>query len=189
MIATQPYLEVTVAGLAQGAVYGLLALGLVLIYRTTGVLNFGHWAVGLMGITLYIGLTSGHVPVIVAVLITIAACAVIGVLAYRLVFRHVSRSNQIILILIAFGVAQLLSALAEMALGFKAQVTMPGWLPAFIIHFGGATLQSRDIFTALFAIGLGVGFLVWFWMSRTCRALRAVAQMCEAALSAGIDVV
>ena len=78
MIATQPYLEVTVAGLAQGAVFGLLALGLVLIYRTTGVLNFGHWAIGLMGITVYIGLTSVGTPVLFAVLITMATCAVIG---------------------------------------------------------------------------------------------------------------
>ena len=187
MIATQPYFEVTVAGLAQGAVFGLLALGLVLIYRTTGVLNFGHWAIGLMGITVYIGLTSAHTPVLFAVLITMAVCAAIGVLAYRFVFRHVPRSSQIIVILIAFGVAQLLSALAEMALGFKAQVTMPGWLPAFTFHFGGATLKSSDLFTFLFAIGLGLGFLVWFRVSRTGRALRAVAQNREAALLAGID--
>jgi branched-chain amino acid transport system permease protein len=187
MIATQPYLEVTVAGLAQGAVFGLLALGLVLIYRTTGVLNFGHWAIGLMGITVYVALTGAGVPVLVALLLSIAASVVIGVLSYRFVFRHVPRSNQIIVILIAFGVAQLLSSLAQMALGFKNLTTMPGWLPAFIVHIGSATLQSRDIFTFVVAVGLGLGFLVWFRASRTGRALRAVAQNREAAMLAGID--
>src|SRR5436309_8732989 len=90
MIGATPYLEVTVAGLAAGAVFGLLALGLVLIYRTTGVLNFGHWAIGLMGITVY-SLIAGHMPVGIAVLVAIATCVVTGVLTYRLVFRWVPR--------------------------------------------------------------------------------------------------
>jgi len=187
MIAAQPYLEVTVAGLAAGAVFGLLALGLVLIYRTTGVLNFGHWAIGLMGITVYTLVTGVGVPVLIAVVISIATSMVVGVLAYRFVFRWVPRTKQIIVILISFGVAQLFSSLAQLALGFKNLVTMPGWLPAFNLHVGGATLQSRDIITFLIAIGLGLGFLVWFRSSRTGRALRAVAQNREAAMLAGID--
>ena len=187
MIATQPYLEVTVAGLAQGAVFGLLALGLVLIYRTTGVLNFGHWAIGLMGITVYVVLTGAGVPVLVSVVLAVATSVLTGVLAYRFVFRWVPRTSQIIVILIAFGVAQLFSSLAQLALGFKNLTTMPGWLPAFNLHFGGATLQSRDIITFLVAVGLGLGFLVWFRTSRTGRALRAVAQNREAAMLAGID--
>src|SRR5207245_336034 len=83
MIATLPYLEVTMAGLAAGAVFGLLALGLVLIYRTTGVLNFGHWAIGLMGITVYALLTGAGLPVGVALVLAIATSILTGVLAYR----------------------------------------------------------------------------------------------------------
>ncbi|MFN2544408.1 MAG: branched-chain amino acid ABC transporter permease [Actinomycetota bacterium] len=187
MIATQPYLEVTVAGLAAGAVFALLALGLVLIYRTTGVLNFGHWAVGLMGITVYALLTGAGVPVLVAVLASIATSVVAGVCAYRFVFRWVPRASQIIVILIAFGIAQLFSSLAQLALGFKNLTTIPGWLPRFDLHLGGATLQGRDVITALTAIALALGFLAWFRKSRTGRALRAVAQNREAAMLAGID--
>ena len=69
MIGTTPYLEVTVAGLSQGAVLGLLALGLVLIYRTTGVMNFGHWAIGLMGLALYALLADHVMPVGPAVIV------------------------------------------------------------------------------------------------------------------------
>src|SRR6266480_2084471 len=125
MIGATPYLEVTVAGLAQGAVLGLLALGLVLIYRTTGVLNFGHWAIGLMGITVYSIITGFGVPVLIALVVSIAASVVTGVLAYRLVFRWVPRARQIIVILITFGVAQLFSSIAQLALGFKSLVTVP----------------------------------------------------------------
>ena len=187
MIATQPYLEVTVAGLSQGAVYALLALGLVLIYRTTGVLNFGHWAIGLMGITMYALLTDVGVPVLVAVVASIATSIVAGVLAYRVVFKRVPRSSQVIVILIAFGVAQLFASLAQLALGFKDFTTLPGWIPAWNVTIGGAVLHSKDIVTIAIAVGLSLGFLVWFRSSRTGRALRAVAQNREAAQLAGID--
>src|SRR2546427_8084354 len=141
MIATQPYLEVTTAGLAAGAVFGLLALGLVLIYRTTGVLNFGHWAIGLMGITVYFLLTNIGVPVGIAAVLAIATSVLTGVLAYRLVFRWVPRTSQIIVLLITIGVAQLFSSLAQLALRFKNMEWMSGFRPAFNIHFCAAILQ------------------------------------------------
>src|SRR5437763_8873850 len=187
MIATQPYLEVTVAGLAAGAVFGLLALGLVLIYRTTGVLNFGHWAIGLMGITMYSLLTGAGAPVGIAALVAIVVSILVGILSYRFVFRWVPRTSQIIVILIAFGVAQLFSSISALALGFKTFTTLPGWIPAHTFHMGGATIYLYELVTFVVAIGLGVGFLIWFRTSRTGRALRAVAQNREAALLAGID--
>ena len=96
MIGTTPYLEVTVAGLSQGAVLGLLALGLVLIYRTTGVMNFGHWAIGLMGLTLYALLADHVMPVGPAVIVGLVGAVVAGILSYRFVFRRVPRANQIV---------------------------------------------------------------------------------------------
>jgi branched-subunit amino acid ABC-type transport system permease component len=140
-----------------------------------------------MGITVYAMLTGVGTPVFLALFVAIATSMVTGVLAYRFVFRWVPRTSQVIVILIAFGVAQLFSSIAQLALGFKNVTTMPGWLPAFNIQFGGATLQSKDIFTFLIAIALAVGFLAWFRLSRTGRALRAVAQNREAAMLAGID--
>src|SRR5438876_1053091 len=145
MIASTPYLEVTVAGLSQGAVLGLLALGLVLIYRTTGVLNFGHWAIGLMGLTVYAILAGHALPAAVAVIPALLASILAGILAYRFVFKRVPRTNQIIMILVAFGVAQLFSSVAALALGFKSTTTIPGWIPAHVYHFGGATIYLKDI--------------------------------------------
>ena len=56
-------IEVASFGISAGAVFGLLALGLVLIYRTTGVMNFGHWAIGLVAVVSYALLTGeGMLP-------------------------------------------------------------------------------------------------------------------------------
>ena len=187
MIGTTPYLEVTVAGLSQGAVLGLLALGLVLIYRTTGVMNFGHWAIGLMGLTLYALLADHVMPVGPAVIVGLVGAVVAGILSYRFVFRRVPRANQIVMILIAFGVAQLFASVAALALGFQSTTTIPGWIPAHVYHIHGATIYLKDIVIGVVSIGLAVGFLIWFRTSRTGRALRAVAQNREAAQLAGID--
>jgi branched-subunit amino acid ABC-type transport system permease component len=187
MIATTPYPEVTVAGLALGASFGLLALGLVLIYRTTGVMNFGHWAIGMIGVVLYTILTTNGFPVHLAVLVSIAVSVIAGVLSYRFVFRWVPRERQIIVILIAFGIAQLFSSMAQLALRSQSFTLIPGWLPTDRFLVGGATLKANDLVSMAMAITIAVGFLGWFRLSRTGRALRAVAQNREAAMLAGID--
>jgi branched-chain amino acid transport system permease protein len=187
ILAAKPYLEVGIFGLSSGAVFGLLALGLVLIYRTTGTMNFAHWAVGLWGLITYAILTGLGFQAQASVVIAIAASIVAGVLAYRLVFRRVSRGNQVVTILIAIGVAQFYAGLGVLALGLKSFTRLAPWLPTNSIEVGNASLRMSEIITALSAVVIAFGFLVWFRTSRTGKALRAVAQNREAAMLAGID--
>lgn len=187
MTIAVPIVEVAAFGVSAGAVFGLLALGLVLIYRTTGVMNFAHWAVGLVAVVVYALLSGIGLDPAVAVIPSLLASITFGVLAHRLVFKRVSRSNQIIIILIAVGVAQLYSSLAALILGFQPYTTLPPWLPVWEFGFGDSVLRSTEVITVLLAVGIAVGFLFWFRMSRTGKALRAVAQNREAAVLAGID--
>jgi branched-chain amino acid transport system permease protein len=181
-------IEVASFGLARGAVFALLALGLVLIYRTTGVTNFAHWGVGLMGLVAYFLLTEkASMASPLAAAFAVATCAAVGALAYRVVFRHVKRTNQIVLILIALGVAQFFAAVAAMGLGFESTTVVQAWLPVSQVNIGDSAVFSTQIIAAAAAIGIGLAFLPWFRYSRTGRALRAVAQNREAASLAGID--
>jgi branched-chain amino acid transport system permease protein len=183
-----PIVEVTTFGLAKGAVYALLALGLVLIYRTTGVTNFAHWGIGLMGVVVYFLLSSkAGVSTPLSALIAVIACAVAGAMCYRFVFRYVKRTNQLILILIALGVAQLFAALAAMGFGFSSTTVLAPWLPVSRVRLGGTALFSTQLIAIASAVGIALLFLPWFRYSRTGRALRAVAQNREAASLAGID--
>jgi branched-chain amino acid transport system permease protein len=187
-LAKSAVLEVASFGLAKGAVFALLALGLVLIYRTTGVTNFAHWGLGLSGLVVYFLLTArAHVPTPLAAAISVVACAIVGALSYRFVFRYVKRTNHLVLILIALGVAQLFSAAAAMGLGFASTTVLDPWLPVSNINIGGARILSTQIIAAAAAVVIAVAFLPWFRYSRTGRALRAVAQNREAASLAGID--
>jgi len=187
MIYAAPVTEVTIFGLSSGAVFALLALGLVLIYRTTGVLNFAHWAIGLMGVVTYVMVTALGVPPQVGAALGLALGASAGVLAYRLVFKRVGRGRQVIVILIAIGLAQFYSSLAQFALGFEQFTRLRPWLPTGDVHIGQVAIRASEIITAVTAIGIAFGFLVWFRLSRTGRALRAVAQNKEAAMLSGID--
>lgn len=188
-LAAQPFVEVTAFGLSAGAVFGLLAIGLVLIYRTTGVMNFAHWAIGMLAVVAYTLLTGAGVPTYVAVVIAVAFGVASGVAAYRLVFQRVSRANQIVVILIAVGIAQLYSSLGAMVLGFQQFTRLRGWLPTNDFRIAGVTVRSTELITLAVAIGVAFGFLLWFRLTRTGRALRAVAQNREAAALAGIDPV
>ena len=188
ILAAQPVIEVASFGLARGAVYALLALGLVLIYRTTGVTNFAHWGIGLLGLVGYFLLTAkADMSPVVAAIIAIALCGAAGALAYQAVFRHVKRTNQIVIILIALGVAQFAAVVSSMLLGFEATSVIEAWLPSDTVKIGNASVFSTQIISAAAAIGIALAFLPWFRFSRTGRALRAVAQNREAASLAGID--
>jgi branched-chain amino acid transport system permease protein len=187
MTLAAPVAEVTAFGLASGAVFGLLALGLVLIYRTTGVMNFGHWGIGLLGLVTYGLVTGAGVPPLLGVLLAIPVSVAAGVAAYLLVFRRVGRANQIVVILIAVGVAQLYASFGAMALGFREFTQLRGWLPVRDMSLFGVTVRSSEMITLGVALAVAFGFLVWFKWSRTGRALRAVAQNREAAMLAGID--
>jgi branched-chain amino acid transport system permease protein len=187
MIAVSRALEVTTFGLSSGAVYGLLALGLVLIYRTTGGMNFAHWAIGLLAVIAYLYLANLGVPVFLAMILSVAVSPLAGIAAYRFVFMRVPRAHYVISILLTIGVAQFFASLAAMVLGFKPFTRLPPWLPENQVHVAGTLLNTSDLVTVAVALGVAGGFLAWFRYTRAGRALRAVAQNREAALLAGID--
>lgn len=186
-LAATPVVEIATFGLSSGAVFGLLALGLVLIYRTTGVMNFAHWAVGLLGVTVYALLTGLGMSPVIAFCLAMPVSIASGVVAYRFIFRKVPRNKQIVVILISFGVAQLYSSIAALILGFRDFTKLPGWLPVRDMQLFGVTVRSSELITLGVAIAVAIGFLFWFRLSRTGRGLRAVAQNREAAMLAGID--
>lgn len=187
MTLAAPVVEVTATGISLGAVFGLLALGLALIYRTTGIMNFAHWAIGILGVVLYALLTGAGLPPFASMLIAVVGSTVAGVIAYRVVFRRVSRANQIIVILIALAIAQFYSSIAALVLRFQTFTRLPPWMPTTDIKLGISTFRTTEVITAGAAVVIAFGFLTWLRVSQTGRALRAVAQNREAAMLVGID--
>ena len=186
-LAAAPVVEVATFGLSSGAVFGLLALGIVLIYRTTGIMNFAHWAIGLLGVIAYAVVIGVGVSPLIAFVVGMVVSTASGVGAYRYIFKRIPRSNQIGVILITLGVAQLFAALAALILGFRDFTKLEPWLPVRDMQLLGVTVRSSELINFALAVAISIGFLFWFRLSRTGRGLRAVAQNREAAMLAGID--
>lgn len=182
-------LQVGIIGLAKSGVIAMLAVGLVLIHRTTGIINLAHWATGLLAVVTYVLLTGTlGVPALLAVPIGLAVSIVAGVLSQRIVFSRIPRSDQVAAILVSLGVGAFLAGLAQMALrGQRGEIIVEPFLPGGQLAIGGTIVTVAELVTIGVAAGAAGVLLPWLSRSRTGRALRAVAQNREAAQLAGID--
>src|SRR5690348_12805246 len=99
-------------GLGIGAAYALAAQGIVLIYRGSGVVNFAHGAVGMVGAFLAWELMGQNVPYAVAVVVAIAVCAGMGALIQVLVMRPLRHASTIVRLVATLGVLVLIQAIA-----------------------------------------------------------------------------
>ena len=187
-------LQVLWEGFVAGTLYALIALGFVLIFKASGVFNFAQ---GIMvvfaGLTL-VGLYEAGVPAPLALLLTIG---VMGLLAYsveRVVLKHLVNQPDIILFMATIGLTYFLIGFGEALFGGepKSMVTSELGLPTGSSDwevFGGFVIfQHIDLAAVVIAIMLVSGLAVFFSKTRIGRALRAVADDHQAALSVGISL-
>ncbi|MPZ00081.1 MAG: hypothetical protein GEU97_19245 [Actinophytocola sp.] len=181
--------QVALIGLAKSGVIAMLAVGIVLIYRTTGVVNLAHWAIGLVGVVVYVLLTGGDVvPPLLAAAVGLAVSALAGLVAQRLVFSRIHRSQVVTMILVALGVGSFFAAVSQMLLrGQRGEIIVTPFLPGGTVDVAGAVILTSELITILVAMATCAVLLPWLKRSRSGRALRAVAQNREAAQLAGID--
>jgi len=179
-------LEVTVTGLLIGLMYSLVALGFVLIYKASGVFNFAQ---GPMTLFAAFALVS-FLTVLPMGLSLIGVLIIMVVLAYvveRVILRPLVARPPLVLFMATIGLSFFLEGLAQAIWG-----TQPRGLDIGIIDtpfdLGGLLISKMDLFGAGVA-GVLLFWLVWFFQkTRTGRALRAVSDDHEAALSVGIPL-
>lgn len=196
-MADQPdfLLQVLWEGFVAGILYALIALGFVLIFKASGVFNFAQ---GIMvvfaGLTL-VGLYEHGVPAFLALLLTIG---VMGILAYtieRVVMRPLVNQPEIILLMATIGMTYFLIGFGEFIFGGepKRMITEELWLPTGSTALelgedGLVILQHIDIAAAVIAMLMVASLGIFFNKTRIGRALRAVADDHQAALSVGISL-
>jgi branched-chain amino acid transport system permease protein len=180
--------QLTVTGLSNGAILALAALGFVLIYKASGVLNFAqgqflligayvvwvltvdaglHWAIGVGG----------------AIMVAIA----LGLVVERLILRPLVGQPIISVIMVTIGLAQVLGALVQMIWGTTPR-PFPEFIPSGSVEVLGAQVGEERLWALGLAAVALVAFVVFFQRSRQGIAMRAVADDQQAALSMGISV-
>ncbi|WP_153392789.1 branched-chain amino acid ABC transporter permease [Ornithinicoccus halotolerans] len=175
-------------GLADGAILALAALGFVLIYKATGVINFAQGEFLLVGAYMfYTAFVVLQLPILLAVVAGVVVATVIGVLVERLILRPMVGESAISIIMVTIGLSMLLRALVQMFYGTSAK-SQPPVLPRSSISMLGATIPLNRLLVILIAGIVLVAFTVFFRRSRHGIAMRAVADDQQAAMTMGISV-
>jgi branched-chain amino acid transport system permease protein len=181
-------------GLVAGVLYALIALGFVLIFKASGVFNFAQGIMVVFAALTLVGLYERGIPAFVALGITIVAMYGLAVGVERLVLRPLVNQPDIILFMATFGLTYFLIGLGELVFGGdpKVMIAEQLYLPKGAVEFkilgGFVSLQKIDIAAAVIASIMVVGLGLFFQKTRIGRALRAVADSHQAALSVGISL-
>jgi branched-chain amino acid transport system permease protein len=181
------FVEVLIGGIASGLLYSLVALGFVLIFKASGVFNFAQGVMVLFAALTLVGLMERGVPVVLALLLTIAAMVVLAFAIERIVLRPLVNQEHIILFMATIGLNFFLEGFGEMLWGANVKKLDVG-IPDSSFMVAGVLVNRLEISAALTAAVLVTVLAVFFQKTRIGRALRAVADDHEAALSIGIPL-
>ena len=180
-------LEVVIGGLLAGVMYSLVALGFVLIYKASGVFNYAQGAMVLFAALTLVGLMENNVPLALALLITLAVMVACAFLIERWVLRRLVNQAQIILFMAMIGLNFVFEGSGQIMWGSDVKALNVG-IPEKSYDIGGVLLNSFDLTAAACAATLVAFLAVFFQKTGVGRALRAVADDHQAALSVGIPL-
>jgi branched-chain amino acid transport system permease protein len=184
----QLFLEQVFNGIGNGVVYGSVALALVLIFRTTGVLNFAQGEMALFSTYISWKLTTEGMPVVAAIAVSMAIAFVAGAAIERTLIRPVEAARSPLnVVIVTLGLFLAFNSLAQLFFGTDPQV-MPSPFPnpndSVDILSAGVTQQTIGLMVVL----LAQCALLWFLLQRTRLGLklRAVAANPDSARLHGI---
>ncbi len=199
------YILFLILGLGSGATYAILGLGLVLKYRSSGIVDFAHGAIAMWIAYVFVGLRSqGTLPLplvvlpdhitlsshgidtTLAILISLAYSAILGAILYALVYRPLRSAAPLTKICASVGVMLFFEAIAVLNFGTTGESTT-SWLPTDPITVGGLTFPSDSIFFAVIVIVIAVMLTLTYRYTRFGLATRAGAENDRGAALIGIS--
>lgn len=211
-------MEAGLNGLMAGVMYSLVALGFVLIFKASGIFNYAQGVLALFAALTLVGFQQGQVPfahlintifgtdldnfgwtlpAVVAIFLTAAVMVLLAILIEKLVLQHLVSQAPIILFMATIGLAYFLEGLGDIMWGADIK-TLDVGLPQGINEtvesvtdslFGyGFFIDNLDIVATVVAALLVISLTLFSQYSKQGRALRAVADDHQAALSVGISL-
>ncbi|SLN43882.1 branched-chain amino acid ABC transporter permease [Ruegeria meonggei] len=211
-------MEVILNGLMAGVLYALVALGFVLIYKASGIFNYAQGVMALFAAMTLVGIMNGqvpfshlinatfgthihyfgwNVPALFAILLTMAVMVLLAWAVQRFVMRHLVGQEPIILFMATIGLAYFLEGVADLMWGSeikKLDVGLPQginlWIDesTFNIFGYGFFIDNLDVVATVIAALLVAALVAFSQYTKQGRAMRAVADDHQAALSVGISL-
>ena len=187
----QFFFEVLITGLLSGLMYSLVALGFVLIYKASGVFNYAQGAMVYFAALATVGLAERGLPLWAAVIGAFFVMIGVGLTTERLVLRKLVNQPPITLFMATIGLAFFLEGLGPLLFGGGVRPIDIGIVDepiASIMTRFGIGISTFDLFASGMVLLLVTLLALFFQKTKVGRALRAVADDHQAALSLGIPL-
>lgn len=175
-----------VGGLAAGSLYALVALGVVLLYRSSRVLNFAHGDMATLATFVAFTLIGRAVPFGAAVAGSLATIAVVGAAFYFAVIRPAKEGTLLGKIVMTLGLALLLSGVMQIVWGTDTQIFPFPLSDTRVYRFGGVVVSQVNLGTIGTSVALMAIMYVLVQRTKFGLAMRAVSQHAVAAQALGI---
>jgi branched-chain amino acid transport system permease protein len=181
-------LQLFVSGLSVGSVYAVIGIGFVVIYKATKILNFAHGEILMIAAYFCLVLVESlHLNFLIAFLLTLVFCAMIGLIIERFIFRPMIGEPVFAVVMITLGLSIILRPLTGMVFGF-GNVMFPSPFPQKPIVFSNVVISHAHLWTFIISCAVMAIFFLFFKYSKVGIAMRAAAERQIVAFLMGIDV-
>ena len=182
------FLQSMASGVVIGGIYALIAMGFVIIYKATGIINFATGEFMMLGAFFcYTAMTTAALPFAASLLVAVAGAGALGMLVERVILRPLLGKNMISIIMVTIGLSSVFKGIAQIVWTGEYRA-FPPIFPRMPVLLGDIVIPSRQFYP--FLISVAAAALIWlgFRFTRTGTAMRATADDQEAAFSMGIDI-
>jgi len=181
-------LQLVVSGVVTGGIYALIAIGFVVVYKATGVINFATGELMMIGAFFaWTAMTAARAPFAVAVLVAALGAALVGAAVERVVLRPLMGQRAISVIMVTIGLSSIFKGLAQIVWTGEYR-SFPAIFPRKPLVLGPVLLPSRQAYPFLIALAAILLLALLFRFTRTGTAMRATAGDQATAFGMGIDI-
>ncbi|SHJ95293.1 amino acid/amide ABC transporter membrane protein 1, HAAT family [Desulfatibacillum alkenivorans DSM 16219] len=177
-------------GVAIGCIYGMVALGFVLIYKSTEVINFAQGELLMLGAFIsYSLITQLHLSYWTALVVTILAMGIVGAILERVVLRSLVGEPTYAIVIVTIGISYFIRSIVSMIPGWGTDTY--GFRTPFtdkFLRWGDVVISYEYLSIVVLALVLIAAVFVFFGYSRMGTAMRATSQNQLAAVYMGISV-
>lgn len=183
------FFQFLISGIAVGSIYALAALGFVLIYKSSRVINFANGQVIAIGAFIAYALAVwAKLPFLIAVVLSALLTALLGFVIERVFLKRLVGQPIISVIMVTIGLASVLDGLMYLTPFGSGNFSFPAFLPQEPLRFAGITVSWAQILAIGFTAVFLVAFAWFFQRSVLGVSMRAVADDQMASMSVGVSV-
>ncbi|RMF88125.1 MAG: branched-chain amino acid ABC transporter permease [Nitrospinota bacterium] len=182
------FLQLLVAGLATGALYAMVAIGFVLLWQTSGTINFAQGELVMLPAFLMVLFhVVLHWPFWLALVCTMLLCGLFGLAMQRGIIQPLIKQDVLVIVLATLGLSMLLRY-AVLVFWTPQVLFFPKIFSTTPIRLGQVVITAEDFWVVVIATGMILALWGFIKYTRLGKAMQAVAQNREAALLVGIRV-